>query len=320
MTLIHLIAFIFLTSGVHVSLQSDESSWTYSGENGPDNWGPTCTTGKHQSPIDIVSEDAIKDDLGSLKFIRYDFAYEGKLLNNGHSVQITLSGVPLFLNGGGLTSTYQFEQMHFHWGAEHTVDGYQDALELHLVHFEKKYGNASTAAQYKNGIVVIAVLFKLSDGDNKDLDPIVQATEMVAHWIGPSTAEIQHKIIPQLLLPKDTTSFYRYEGSLTTPGCQETVTWFIFTEKLTVSLNQLSVFQELETAQGPLKFNFRPVQPINDRKVYHHLLGYTSNSIIYTITNKFSKLFSLRPLCRLYHRLFSSFNIHEFKEKQYQNA
>ncbi|XP_011302080.1 putative carbonic anhydrase 3 [Fopius arisanus] len=299
MTTIIRVALIFIASGAHVSLQSQELSWSYFGGTGPDHWGPICTNGKYQSPIDIIPEDTIKVDLGSLKFMRYDYAYEGKLLNNGHTVQITLSGVPLLLSGGGLSSTYQLEQMHFHWGAEHTIDDHRDALELHLVHFEKKYGNVSTAAHYKNGVVVIAVLFRLADEDNKDLDAIIEATDLVgAHWVGPSITKIGHKIIPQLLLPKDKTSFYRYEGSLTTPECHETVTWFIFTEKLTISVDQWSVFQRLESPHGPLSFNYRPTQPINGRKIYHHLLGYTSSSLKRRIKNKIRRWFGRKLLPR----------------------
>lgn len=52
---------------------------------GPDNWPGICTTGKKQSPIDIVTEDATRADLGALKFERYDFAFSGTLSNNGHS-------------------------------------------------------------------------------------------------------------------------------------------------------------------------------------------------------------------------------------------
>lgn len=44
-----------------------------------------CKTGKKQSPIDIVTEDAIRMDLGALKFDRYDFAFTGALTNTGHS-------------------------------------------------------------------------------------------------------------------------------------------------------------------------------------------------------------------------------------------
>lgn len=53
------------------------------------------------------------------------------------------------------------EQLHFHWDAEHTIDGVRDALELHFVHYDKKYGNVSNASHYQNGICVVAVLFKV---------------------------------------------------------------------------------------------------------------------------------------------------------------
>lgn len=190
-----------------------------------------CTTGKRQSPIDIVTEDAIRIDLGPLKFNRYDFAFFGTLINNGHSgkqihcnnyivicycfnqhfrlhisqilliygikintslqlysvqcnifliyslriqsississnwnffiVEIRLEGVPIHLSGSPLSSVYVFEQMHFHWSAEHTIDGLRDPLELHLVHYNKKYANFSVAAQNEDGIAVVAVLFEV---------------------------------------------------------------------------------------------------------------------------------------------------------------
>jgi len=76
-------------------------------------------------------------------------------------VQIILDGVPIHLSGGSLPSMYILEQMHFHWDAEHTVDGQRDPLELHLVHYNEHYANFSTAARYEDGIVVVAVLFKV---------------------------------------------------------------------------------------------------------------------------------------------------------------
>ncbi|XP_012529632.1 carbonic anhydrase [Monomorium pharaonis] len=257
---------------------SKASEWGYWGKNGPENWPGICKTGKRQSPIDIVTEDAIRIDLGALKFNRYDFAFPAILFNNGHSVEVRVDGVPLHLSGGSLSSVYVLEQMHFHWSAEHTVDGLRDPLELHLVHYNRKYGNISVAAQYEDGIAVVAVLFELSTGDNLDLLPIVEATKMVSNWVGRSMIHIRHKLIPLLFLPKDHTTYYHYEGSLTTPLCQESVLWFVMTEKLKVSEAQMNVFRQVEGNNGTLKFNYRSVQNLGNRKVYHRLEGYVNSS------------------------------------------
>jgi carbonic anhydrase len=42
------------------------------------------------------------------------------------------------------------------------------------------------------------------------------------------------------LLPKQTTSFYRYSGSLTTPFCQQIVIWTVFDTPIEVSEKQAS--------------------------------------------------------------------------------
>lgn len=42
------------------------------------------------------------------------------------------------------------------------------------------------------------------------------------------------------LLPKQTTSFYRYSGSLTTPFCQQIVIWTVFDTAVEVSERQAS--------------------------------------------------------------------------------
>lgn len=76
-------------------------------------------------------------------------------------MQIELDGVPIHLSGGGLPAMYVLEQMHFHWGAEHTVDGSRDPLELHFVHYDYHYVNFSVAAEHENGIAVVAVLFEV---------------------------------------------------------------------------------------------------------------------------------------------------------------
>ncbi|XP_011257615.1 carbonic anhydrase isoform X2 [Camponotus floridanus] len=259
------------------------SEWGYWGKYGPKTWSELCATGRRQSPINIVTEDAIRIDLGALKFDRYDFAFSGKLINNGHTIQIKLDGIPIHLSGGSLPSVYVLEQMHFHWSAEHTVDGVRDPLELHLVHYNNQYANFSEAMQHEDGIVVVAVLFEvINNSDNQDLMPILETVKLVSNWVGKNTASMRNKLIPLLLLPKDHTTYYRYEGSLTTPGCQESVTWFVMTEKLPISEAQMNMFKHVQSNNGTLKYNYRPTQELGNRKVHHRLEGYNSTSSLYT--------------------------------------
>ncbi|CAK9797745.1 Carbonic anhydrase 6 [Anthophora plagiata] len=230
---------IHFVSGFNAVLASDD--WSYWGEHGPAHWPGLCIPGKKQSPINIVTDDSVKTDLGALKFIRYDSTFYGNITNNGHSVQIQLYGAPISLQGANLPSTYNLEQIHFHWPAEHMVDGSRDALELHFVHYNNGYGNITAAMQHENGIAVVGILFKLSEKDNVELAPILEATELISNGVGKTTELTKAKIIPYHFLPKDRSKYYHYEGSLTTPGCQESVMWFILAEKLPVSDKQVGI-------------------------------------------------------------------------------
>jgi len=69
--------FVALTGIVSAQVSRDSA--------GPKNWPGVCSTGSKQSPIDIITEDAVRTDLGALKFHRYDFAFSSSLINNGHS-------------------------------------------------------------------------------------------------------------------------------------------------------------------------------------------------------------------------------------------
>jgi len=72
-----------------------------------------------------------------------------------------------------------------------------------------------------------------------ELVPIVNATKLVSNRTG-YPIDVDIKLIPLLYLPNDHTTYYHYKGSLTTPECQESVLWFVMTEKLKVSEAQVS--------------------------------------------------------------------------------
>ena len=43
------------------------------------------------------------------------------------------------------------------------------------------------------------------------------------------------------VLPTVTSSFYRYDGSFTTPGCKESVIWTVFDQPITISPRQVGI-------------------------------------------------------------------------------
>ena len=53
------------------------------------------------------------------------------VLNNGHTIQVNVDGRDTLTLG---ENSFDLLQLHFHAPSEHTVDGHQYAMEMHLVH------------------------------------------------------------------------------------------------------------------------------------------------------------------------------------------
>ena len=64
----------------------------------------------------------------------------------------------------------------------------------------------------------------------------------------------------QDMFPADR-SIYTYSGSLTTPPCSENVSWNVLSTPVEVSSRQIAAFASI------LKYNARPVQPLNGRAI-----------------------------------------------------
>ena len=128
--------------------------------------------------------------------------------------------------------------MNFHWGddsgkkgSEHTLYGKQFDAELHFVHYNTKCGRDLTEALTNcQGLDTLAVLGVFIDAhghnDNKAFDSIFDSMEDIVNE-SPQKQEIKTFDMTKLM-PHDLNEFYRYEGSLTTPKCNEVVTWTIF--------------------------------------------------------------------------------------------
>lgn len=73
-----------------------------------------------------------------------------------------------YISNGVLAGKYVFSQLHFHWGvnnmegSEHTVDGCQYPLEMHVVMFKSCYLTQESALKEKDGIAILVFLLKVS--------------------------------------------------------------------------------------------------------------------------------------------------------------
>jgi carbonic anhydrase len=227
--------------------------WSYEGATGPAHWAeldPGCTVcgeGKAQSPVNLVPATAqegshAKLDYSTTSLRIAQHEHVTSLLDNGHTIQVTVDEGSTFTTGRGI---YQLVQFHFHTPSEHTVDGRSFPMEIHFVH------------QSADGHLAVIGIFYVEGPANENL------AKLIAHFpagSGQSAHLPAEKIDLDLHLPTDRAA-YTYIGSLTTPPCTEGVEWYVLREPMPASREQLAAFAER------LHKNHRPLQPLNGRTI-----------------------------------------------------
>lgn len=277
------------TSSVLVSLllicATNAAHWNY-GDQGPATWlsnpdFPSCRKNR-QSPIDIQIPNTVhENDLTPFNRELFDMPVKATLYNNGHTVGINFNGWTIPAGQGNFTDSYKVVNFHMHWGtwgyggSEHTFNGEASFAELHFVHFNTKYGSISKAIKKPDGLAVLSVMvLAQSNVDNPAfqqlINPIHNADVM---YKGMETK--LNSINFGNLFPSSISQYYRYLGSLTTPGCFESVTWTVFNDAIMISQRQAyqlsnGMFEQEEQAENNhlIQLNFRPARPLNGRKVY----------------------------------------------------
>uniref|UniRef100_A0A667X023 carbonic anhydrase n=1 Tax=Myripristis murdjan TaxID=586833 RepID=A0A667X023_9TELE len=212
---------------------------------------PDCG-GTSQSPVDVVTTQTKYDP--SLKPVTpLGYSQHGNnpftIYNNGHTVVIEL---PDWMGLGGLPWLFTAVQMHLHWGSggpshggsEHTINGLSADAELHVVHYNSElYTDLSAAMTQRNGLAVLGILIETGEEANPAFDNILNYLSRVRH-------ADQKVSIPafdiQLLLPEDLGRYYRYNGSLTTPPCHQSVLWTLFHQRVQISKRIFLTFSLIE--------------------------------------------------------------------------
>ncbi|XP_045171808.2 uncharacterized protein LOC123533901 [Mercenaria mercenaria] len=277
--------------------------WSYEGVEGAAYWKnyyQTCS-GDRQSPIDVPTGDHLEPydpnlNLESLEFVNYDKLITGKILNNGHTVQVNIDRDDIKLRHGGLSGDYIAAQFHFHWGhnnqegSEHTHEGKAYPLEMHIVHYKEEYRDLAGAAVKPDGLAVVGVFIQGGGAIlNNNYETIVSKLPDVKYKDAEeaiSGFNLKQLINKDLKLNATTglhTSYYRYLGSLTTPPCSPIVTWSVLKFPVQISQEQIDAFRNVtHITSGPagqhdfIKKNFRPVQDLAQRKVYQSFPGTTT--------------------------------------------
>lgn len=82
-------------------------------------------------------------------------------------------------------------------------------------------------------------------------------------------------------LPSNHNEFYRYQGSLTTPPCTESVVWLILKHGLLIGKNQLKKFRELKQydCSTPIMNNWRNIQSVNGRRVDRAIVSFVASQV-----------------------------------------
>jgi carbonic anhydrase len=231
---------------VAVTVVAADTTWAYTGANGPAKWGKlgkenaTCGTGMLQSPIDIPDGNVRKGDIAPLLFNYKPVPV--RIVDNGHTIQVNYApGSFLTVSG----KRYELVEIHFHKPSEEKINGKGHDMSAHLVHKgdNGKLAYVAVLLEQGNENEVIKTLWKNL--------PVTKGKEVVADAV---------QINALGLLPKNK-DYYMYEGSLTTPPCTENVTWFVLKTPSQVSGDAIARFGRIYSG------NVRPVQPRNDRDI-----------------------------------------------------
>lgn len=238
-----------ISEDVQSSTIKQEPAWSYEGETAPHQWAnidkdfAMCAEGVEQSPINIEYTRNIKEQVSQSIQIKYSKA-KFSVENTGHTIQASnlTSSNYMVIDG----EVYKLIQMHFHHPSEHLLNGQSFEMEGHLVH------------QDDEGKYAVLGFFIKPGEENGVLD---EMWSKLPTEISVTNIVLDSAVNLGQLLPKEK-RFFQYRGSLTTPPCTEGVQWFVLEHPIEMAQQQIEFFSSI------FQQNSRPIQKLNNRKVF----------------------------------------------------
>jgi len=233
------------------SVNASDTEFSYNGDTGPaywwelnPDWSACAGTAldARQSPIDI---DHAKVDKNLKRLDLQTFPITIDIFNNGHSIQQRYenTGSNIYFEN----RVYELQQFHFHTLTEHAIKGERGSMELHAVFLEPASGD----------YLVVGMLYEVGEKNDPILQHLIDAG--LPEKNGDTTKTDTLINLADALT--NTSSYYTYLGSLTTPPCSETVTWVVLKKPAKFSQSQFESFRRI------LGNDFRPLQDLNGRTV-----------------------------------------------------
>jgi len=193
-----------------------------------------------QSPIDLT----FNYELPNIK-IKYEIIDDTSVFTDYKNKNIILYGINNFIEHPSIGSLL-LKSIHCHFPSEHTINGRASVGEMHFLH-----ESVDTSI---NKRIVLSVLFGIKDKPNERYKDFIRCIKYQYQLRDINFAT---------LLPTDRSSYWTYEGSLTSNPYTENVKWIIYDNPVYLSLSQADFF----------KLNFshdaRIIQPLNNRTIVH---------------------------------------------------
>ncbi|XP_028671477.2 carbonic anhydrase 4-like [Erpetoichthys calabaricus] len=245
-------------------------------------WMGKCKTGSKQSPINLEKDSAVRNkSLTPIETEGYDVP--GKITGvtkEENTVKVEL-GEGIRIRGGGLGGEYEAKSIVFRWGgfhedgvvednfegldgSEHSINGKKYPMEMQINHVKLPGASGTT----KDRAVLSFFIQKSMDKPKPDdLFPIYDCIDNLEN--GQNCKMDRKTTLTDFMIGANMKHYMRYEGSGTTPPCNENVIWTVYLVPLFIPASLIKNFSILKNEEFiEMKNVYRPIQPLNGRTVY----------------------------------------------------
>ncbi len=244
---------LILSTAITISIFSTQgfaSDWSYDSDSnaGPDKWASLapentlCSNGKNQSPVNIDTKKTANIQTAGIKF-DYGMTLPETISNTGNMLQIKTGGWAKIKVD---SIEFALQKIELHIPSENTIDGKHYPMEIEFIH------------QSKDKQIAIVSRMAVPGRPDRTLRKLMENLPMKAG----ETSKVSHNALKNTEMKKKYGNYYRYNGSITTPPCEEGVRWFIMKQPISFSKEQYETLKKAIPQD-----NNRPTQKLNARLI-----------------------------------------------------